>query len=74
MARRWDRGDDRQWRATRVWQRVRRRVEANRPPNVQASPRGYAGTYAADSFDLQGNVIPEAHAEGRLRGVRITVE
>ena len=34
----------------------------------------YAGTYAADSFDLAGNVIPELHAEGRLRGVRITVD
>lgn len=34
----------------------------------------YAGRYVADSFDLEGNVIPEAHAEGRLRGTRLTVE
>jgi hypothetical protein len=28
----------------------------------------------SDSFDLSGRVIPELHAEGRLRGVRITVD
>jgi hypothetical protein len=36
--------------------------------------RTYAGTYVSDSFDLQGNRIPELHAEGRLRATRITVE
>jgi hypothetical protein len=34
----------------------------------------YTGTYVSDSFDLSGRVIPELHAEGRLRGVRITVD
>jgi hypothetical protein len=34
----------------------------------------YSGSYAADSFDLSGNLIPELHAEGRLRATRITVE
>jgi hypothetical protein len=36
--------------------------------------RTYAGVYTADSFDLAGNAIPSLHAEGRLRGVRISVE
>jgi hypothetical protein len=34
----------------------------------------YTGAYAADSFDLTGNVIPELHTEGRLRATRISVE
>jgi hypothetical protein len=34
---------------------------------------GYVGEYEADSFDLSGNVIPELHAEGIVRGTRITV-
>jgi hypothetical protein len=41
---------------------------------LNASGTGYSGTYSADSFDLQGNVIPELHAEGRLRGLRLVVE
>lgn len=41
---------------------------------VDRKGHAYAGTYVADSFDLDGNVIPELHAEGRLRGVRISVE
>jgi len=41
---------------------------------LNASGNGYSGTYSADSFDLQGNVIPELHAEGRLRGLRLAVE
>ena len=34
--------------------------------------RVYVGRYASDSFDLQGNVIPELHVEGLVKGVRIT--
>ena len=34
----------------------------------------FAGTYVADSFDLSGAVIPELHAEGAVRSVRITVD
>jgi hypothetical protein len=41
---------------------------------LDRSGRSYTGSYVSDSFDLQGNPIPELHAEGRLRGVRITVE
>lgn len=41
---------------------------------LNASGNGYSGTYSADSFDLQGNVIPELHAEGRLRGLRLSVD
>jgi hypothetical protein len=33
----------------------------------------FAGSYTADSFDLAGNVIPDLHVEGRVRGRRITV-
>jgi hypothetical protein len=36
--------------------------------------RAFNGTYAADSFDLAGTVIPELHAEGAVRGTRITVD
>jgi hypothetical protein len=43
-------------------------VRLNRTGNA------YAGTYVSDSFDLSGNVIPDLHAEGRLRGVRMTVD
>ena len=44
--------------------------------HVQLNRSGgtYAGSYASDSFDLQGNPIPGSHSEGRLRGVRITVD
>jgi hypothetical protein len=41
---------------------------------LDRSGRTYSGSYVSDSFDLQGNVIPELHAEGRLRAARITVE
>ena len=32
------------------------------------------GTYVADSFEPNGDVIPAAHAEGIVRGSRITVD
>jgi hypothetical protein len=41
---------------------------------LNRSGRTYTGSYASDSFDLEGNPIPGSHSEGRLRGVRITVE
>ena len=41
---------------------------------LNRSGNEYSGSYAADSFDLQGNVIPELHAEGRLQGRRISIE
>jgi hypothetical protein len=31
----------------------------------------FAGTYTADSFDLEGKVIPELHVEGNVRAERI---
>ena len=33
----------------------------------------FAGSYAADSFDLEGKLIPELHVEGRVKSERITV-
>jgi hypothetical protein len=33
----------------------------------------YTGRYEADSFDLEGKVIPELHAEGAVRGTRTVV-
>jgi hypothetical protein len=42
--------------------------------SVSQDGRTYEGTFVSDSFDLQGNVIPALHAEGTLRGVRITVD
>jgi hypothetical protein len=41
---------------------------------LDPSGRTYAGSFVSDSFDLLGNPIPELHSEGRLRGVRITVD
>jgi hypothetical protein len=43
---------------------------------VTLDRRGHAftGTYVADSFDLNGTVIPELHAEGAVRSERITVD
>ena len=34
----------------------------------------FSGTYVSDSFDLAGVKIPELHAEGVVRGERITVD
>jgi hypothetical protein len=33
----------------------------------------FSGSYTADSFDLEGKVIPDLHVEGNVRGQRITV-
>lgn len=43
---------------------------------VQVLPggQGYLGTFLSDSFDLDGKVIPELHAEGTVEAVRITVD
>ena len=34
----------------------------------------YEGTFVSDSFDVDGNIIPDWHAEGTVRGTRITVD
>jgi len=34
----------------------------------------FTGTFVSDSFDLSGNVIPSAHAEGILSATIITVD
>lgn len=34
----------------------------------------YTGTFVSDSFDTDNQVIPEFHAEGTVRGTRITVD
>jgi len=36
--------------------------------------RTFSGQYVTDSFDLEGSVIPEFHAEGIVKGKRITVD
>jgi hypothetical protein len=43
---------------------------------VRVSAKGdvFSGTFVTDSFDLEGNVVPELHAEGVLQGRRITVD
>lgn len=43
---------------------------------VTVAPNGktFIGTYISDSFDLSGNAIPAAHAEGILSAIRITVD
>jgi hypothetical protein len=41
---------------------------------VDRRGRAFSGTYVSDSFDLAGNVIPELHAEGVVRGRRISVD
>jgi hypothetical protein len=41
---------------------------------VDRSGRAYTGTFVADSYDLSHQVIPELHAEGTVRGARLTVE
>jgi hypothetical protein len=33
----------------------------------------FSGRYVTDSYDLDGNVIPELHAEGVVTASRITV-
>ena len=34
----------------------------------------FSGTYVSDSFDVNGVRIPELHADGVVRGQRITVD
>ena len=34
----------------------------------------FTGTYVSDSFDVDGNVIPELHGEGVVRGTRISAD
>jgi hypothetical protein len=41
---------------------------------VDKGGKAFSGTYVTDSYDLNGNVIPELHAEGVVRGTRITVD
>ncbi len=43
---------------------------------VRLDPHGntYTGTFVSDSFDTNNQVIPEFHAEGTVRGTRITVD
>jgi len=35
---------------------------------------GYRGTFIADSFDLEGHLIPELHAEGLVVARRLNVD
>lgn len=43
--------------------------------DVELAPGGrtFSGHYVTDSYDLDGNVIPELHADGVVTGSRITV-
>jgi hypothetical protein len=43
---------------------------------VRLAPNGrsYTGTFESDSFDTDNKVIPDYHAEGTVRGTRITVD
>jgi hypothetical protein len=41
---------------------------------VSQDGKGYAGTFVSDSFDLNGDPIAAYHAEGTVRGTRITVD
>jgi hypothetical protein len=41
---------------------------------VDRGGKTFSGYYITDSFDLDGNVIPELHAEGVMKGTRITVD
>ena len=41
---------------------------------VSADGQAYEGTFISDSYDLDGHVIPELHAEGTVRGTRINVD
>jgi len=43
-------------------------------PRIDRRGDNLAGTWAADSTDPSGNVIPELHAEGVVRSTRITAE
>jgi len=41
---------------------------------VDRGGKTFSGRYVSDSYDLDGNVIPELHAEGAVRSERITVD
>ena len=41
---------------------------------VDRRGNSFRGTWAADSYDLSNNVIPELHAEGVVRATRVTVD
>ena len=41
---------------------------------LDADGNVFSGTYVTDSFDLAGDPIPALHAEGPIRGTRITVD
>jgi hypothetical protein len=41
---------------------------------VGSKGNSFSGEYVTDSFDVDGNVIPEFHAEGVVHGRRITVD
>jgi hypothetical protein len=41
---------------------------------VGQNGRTFSGNYISDSFDTDGKIINELHAEGTIRGTRITVD
>jgi hypothetical protein len=41
---------------------------------VARNGKTYAGTFVADSYDLDGNAIPELHTEGTVRATRLHVD
>ena len=41
---------------------------------VNRNGRSFTATFKTDSYDLEGKVIPELHADGRVRGTRISVD
>ena len=41
---------------------------------LDAHGKSFQGTWVADSYDVDGNIIPELHAGGVARGTRIGVE
>ena len=41
---------------------------------VERGGKTFSGRYVSDSYDLDGNVIPELHGEGVVRATRITVD
>lgn len=41
---------------------------------VDRGGQTFSGTFVTDSYDLDGNVIPQLHAEGIVRSARLTVD
>ena len=41
--------------------------------SIARNGKTFSGTFTWDSYDFQGNVIPDAHVEGTLTGDRITM-